>query len=121
MRIRSLPILASALMIAAAACAAPYADTKEFVEQAKANLTHDFKDPQSAQFRDLFLSEYRGLTFLCGDVNGKNGYGAYIGFLKFYAARTSGLVGVANPASPTFDMINERVHTRCGNKVADVK
>ena len=41
-----------------------------------------FLDPSSAQWRDLYL---RGIV-LCGEVNAKNAYGAYVGFRRFFAA-----------------------------------
>ncbi len=36
-------------------------------------------DPSSAQFRNLRVSG----DFLCGEVNGKNRFGAYVGFRPF--------------------------------------
>ena len=44
----------------------------------------DFKDPNSAQFRDVsaaLLSD--GSIYVCGGVNGKNSYGGYVGFKSF--------------------------------------
>jgi hypothetical protein len=46
----------------------------------KAFVTKDFLDPSSAQFEDVFSND-RCVT---GKVNGKNAYGAYIGFQDFY-------------------------------------
>src|ERR1700722_19060856 len=49
-------------------------------------VTKDFKDPSSAQFRWLpimgITREVSSRTY-CGMVNGKNSYGAYIGFAPF--------------------------------------
>lgn len=58
-----------------------YAD---FVASAKSNLVRDFKDPGTVQWRNLFVSEGNMLA-LCGEVNAKNSYGAYIGFRRFIA------------------------------------
>lgn len=46
----------------------------------KAFVIKDFLDPSSAQFQDIFSND-RCVT---GKVNGKNAYGAYIGFQDFY-------------------------------------
>jgi hypothetical protein len=45
-------------------------------EQAAAQL----RDPSSAQFRNI----KRNQGFVCGEINGKNGFGAYAGFKRFY-------------------------------------
>ena len=41
------------------------------------------KDPSSAQFRNLRLVTGEGGEALCGEINGKNSYGGYIGFVPF--------------------------------------
>jgi Pyridine nucleotide-disulphide oxidoreductase, dimerisation domain/Pyridine nucleotide-disulphide oxidoreductase len=58
-----------------------------FVQQAKTLITRDFKDPGSAQFRNLFISG-KGIHFktLCGEINGKNSYGGYVGYRRFYSS-----------------------------------
>ena len=43
-------------------------------------ISASFKDPGSAQFRNDTL---RLNGYLCGEVNSKNSYGAYVGFKKF--------------------------------------
>lgn len=48
--------------------------------QGKAFVTKDFLDPSSAQFIDIYSND-RCVT---GKVNGKNSFGAYIGFQDFY-------------------------------------
>lgn len=50
------------------------------------SLARNLKDPQAAQFRWLpFTPDASGATPYCGMVNGKNSYGAYIGFVPFQA------------------------------------
>lgn len=66
-----------------------------FITKAKAALVSDFKDPSSAQWRGIFVSGYLNPTFgkgwfLCGEVNAKNSYGAYIGFRRFFISDVSG-------------------------------
>ena len=41
-------------------------------------------DPDAAQFRGV---EKRGEWTVCGEVNGKNRFGAYVGFKKFHASK----------------------------------
>ncbi len=48
--------------------------------QGKAFVTKDFLDPSSAQFDNIYSND-RCVT---GKVNGKNSFGAYIGFQDFY-------------------------------------
>jgi hypothetical protein len=50
------------------------------VSTAKELVARDLKDPSSAQFRNV----KRGERAVCGEVNAKNSYGAYIGFRHFY-------------------------------------
>jgi hypothetical protein len=51
------------------------------------SLSTTLKDPASAQFKWLpvVLVERDGITDYCGLVNGKNSYGGYTGFVRFYA------------------------------------
>lgn len=61
-------------------------EVADFVSRAKDKLTETFKDPASAQYRNLFLvdgGQDKTLT-LCGFVNSKNSYGGYVGFVPFY-------------------------------------
>ncbi len=53
---------------------------KQWMDQVVA----DFYDPSAAQFRNL-KQNYQAL---CGEVNGKNKVGAYVGFKKFYSGST---------------------------------
>ncbi len=71
----------AATLAASAQAATLTADQQTVVDKAKALLTRDFKDPLSAQWRGLFL---RGDKTLCGEVNAKNSFGAYVGFHRFY-------------------------------------
>lgn len=41
-------------------------------------------DPDSAVFRKLFLNTYRGTKMMCGEVNGRNRMGGYVGYTRFY-------------------------------------
>lgn len=57
------------------------------VDRFKAALTASFKDPGSAQFRNVVAygrAKPLYISYLCGQVNAKNSYGAYIGFKRFF-------------------------------------
>lgn len=66
-------------------------------------VTKDFKDPPAAQFRWLPVTgldkqDVQSQTY-CGMVNGKNSYGAYIGFVPFavFLVAKNGKVIVVGP------------------------
>lgn len=88
-----------------------------FVSYAKKTVTLSFKDPETVQYRGLFISG-KALPVLCGELNGKNSYGAYVGFRRFYATGKPSLNEV-EPARDAF--VFERMWpSMCGEKVADV-
>lgn len=79
------------------------------------------RDPSSAQFRNLVtvtepqIAPTAGLVVtpggkvLCGEVNGKNGFGGYAGFQRFIADISSGRVTLEPaPAPATIGMDPDR-------------
>ncbi len=52
-----------------------------------AALSQSLKQPDAAQFKwmPIVLVERDGIIDYCGLVNGKNSYGGYTGFVRFYA------------------------------------
>ena len=57
------------------------------VEQVKADVISDLRDPESSKFRNISyvgenFADERVLT-VCGELNSKNGYGAYVGYAPF--------------------------------------
>ncbi|MCB5187391.1 hypothetical protein LG200_05150 [Methylobacillus caricis] len=52
-------------------------------------IRHNAKDPDSIQFRSLRKVKARiaeaDIKTICGEYNGKNSFGAYVGFTPFYA------------------------------------
>lgn len=75
-------IFALALLLLGA-CSADEPDfgTPEYVmQQAKKDVSAKLKDPSSAQFSNVRISETGAV---CGKVNGKNSYGAYSGASSF--------------------------------------
>jgi hypothetical protein len=121
--------LAFAVAAASAAWAATAQSkgyTKEFiaifVPKAKAAVTRDFMDPESARFRGLYVSRYVSskygtISYLCGEVNAKNAYGAYVGFRQFASAIED--ARVAGPEATQSEL--EFIVSSCANKVADVR
>ncbi len=60
------------------------------VRVAKKEISSGLKDPDSVQFRDVFFHpdieqpKSGASGYVCGQLNAKNSYGAYIGFERFY-------------------------------------
>lgn len=85
------PVLACALLAGCVANdtpvttrPAPFVDRDRALIQSA--IIDDMKDPGAAQLRKLVaydLSEGQGRV-LCGEVNGKNSFGAYVGFQPFF-------------------------------------
>ena len=55
------------------------------IAEVEAVVVASLKDPESAQFRDVFV----GVTYACGQVNARNGFGGYSGFTDFYVSGVS--------------------------------
>ena len=63
---------------------------EQLIEKAKEIAKYDLKDPDSAKFRNVRVvtkpaqrDETKINTNVCGELNAKNSYGAYIGYVKF--------------------------------------
>ena len=72
------------------------------------SVTADFKDPDSAKFRNVRGYAIAGapanlpkVPVLCGEVNAKNSYGAYIGYEPFVVAPGIKFFGMAPEAMRT--------------------
>ena len=56
----------------------------QLIAQAKAAVTKDLKDPDSALFRNLAVyTTSTGALAVCGEFNAKNSYGGYVGYKQF--------------------------------------
>ncbi len=55
------------------------------VQFAQAAITHQLRDPDSAQFRNLttYVME-NGDQIVCGEINARNGFGGYSGYVTYY-------------------------------------
>jgi hypothetical protein len=59
----------------------------DYIYFAQAGLKKRLKDPDSAQFRNTYLSRKSGTPVTCGEVNSKNSFGGYSGFKLFLGMR----------------------------------
>lgn len=59
---------------------------EQAITRAQAVVAATLKDPGSAQFRNMRLVDYLDGRVVCGEVNGKNSYGGYVGFTPFVAS-----------------------------------
>ncbi|MAF87192.1 MAG: hypothetical protein CMK91_05275 [Pseudomonas sp.] len=58
-------------------------ELKKNSEAAKSAILDRLNDPFSARFKNVKLGKNKNLVQACGEVNAKNGYGAYAGFRRF--------------------------------------
>lgn len=72
------PLIVLAFLAASATTLAA-TDDSQLIRKAKQNVTSEFKDPDSAKFRNIRV--IRGSV--CGEVNAKNSYGGYVGYRRF--------------------------------------
>lgn len=80
-----LAVIASALSIPSFAGPVTGAAKEKLISEAKAAISEDFKDPSSAQFRNIWIAYEPEIdaSTVCGEVNAKNSFGAYVGFAPF--------------------------------------
>lgn len=50
------------------------------------------KDPDSAEFRNEYISDYMGRAVACGEVNANNSFGGKTGYQRYIAANDSAVV-----------------------------
>lgn len=89
------PFALSACQLAPIAESRPVPLSSAMVQEIKSEVTHDFFDPGSAQFRniraaDVTLADGSQERRVCGEVNGKNRLGGYVGFTWFGGNIVSG-------------------------------
>lgn len=66
------------------------ADTRQqvWILETQDGVRQRLKDPSSAEFRNSRFVDFEGIPIVCGEVNGKNSFGAYGGFQHFIASGT---------------------------------
>ncbi len=95
----------------------PQYEDAQILKRGEAAISHDLLDPAAAQFREVrvvrrkkgetaVLQAVNPRVFVCGEVNGKNGFGAYVGFTRFIVGVDKPAVAILKkPASPGPDAI----------------
>lgn len=73
-------IARSALAVFVALSVLAVAGCDQAKRQAQEKVAAGLRDPSSAQFQKV---EVRKSGAVCGEVNGRNGYGGYVGFKQF--------------------------------------
>ena len=58
-------------------------EMETFITRAKQEATRSFLDPESAKFRNLYVTKDKSGLSLCGEINGKNSFGGYAGYRRF--------------------------------------
>lgn len=81
--------IVAAALLAAGCNYIPGADATKIAEAEKA-VAAKLNDPASAQFQNTFVGtinrKFSGpQEGVCGEINGKNGFGGYVGFRRFVA------------------------------------
>ena len=79
-------LLIAGIALACAGAPALAQNYGAMVSKAKSAVSRDFKDPEAAKFRNLGI--YKSETgkadpYVCGEVNAKNSFGAYVGYRRF--------------------------------------
>lgn len=90
-------------------CAGPPSEETQkelFIIQAKEDVRRYLKDPDSAQFEGVFMSNLA----VCGTVNAKNSFGAYSGYTRFITNTQLTIVESSYPKG--FDKIWKEVCKR---------
>lgn len=103
----------------AASPAAPQDAWLSLVSEGLAYLTRSFKDPMTVRYRDLTLSgSGEQPTALCGEVNGRNSYGAYVGFKRFYVLLPALASEIEDPKT---GVVSKLWPDFCARKLAEVE
>jgi hypothetical protein len=59
------------------------------LDAAMASAAYELKDPTSALFRNVRKGTDKFSHMICGEINGKNSFGAYAGYSPFYYSSTT--------------------------------
>ena len=77
--------VAIASLFLLAGCEGVFQSEEEQAKQAvQEQVAQVLKDPSSAQFQNVQALDEEAFWYICGEVNGKNSFGAYAGFDRFY-------------------------------------
>ena len=78
----------AALIVVAALVAPAHANSKDsaWIAEMQVRVKKQLKDPDSAQFRNTYVSRKMGVPLVCGEVNSNNSFGGKRGYQRFAAA-----------------------------------
>ncbi len=84
--------------------ATPTQLTAQQVHEVKSKVAALLRDPSSTEFRNIraanaVLEDNRNVIAVCGEVNGKNAFGGYVGFTPFLGSFENGIFTVKELAS----------------------
>lgn len=96
-RLRQESMSAVSTMASATGARVSTAGEREVTEAALEQVRNLLKDPDSAQFKDVRLVDYRDGKVVCGRVNAKNSYGGYVGYKQFVAGVNDAELWVSEP------------------------
>lgn len=91
---------------------------QQVIEKGKKAIADTLKDPASAQFRNVRLVQYLDGVVICGEINGKNSYGGYVGFKDFVGGTNSGTMRSSDEAkyAAITAAANTGIDTACSGK-----
>lgn len=94
-------VIWSGFALLAVACLFGWKYGRDFVasSQGKAAAAELLIDPSSAMFRKVRVVRDHGGAVVCGEINGKNRFGAYTGFQRFWAKDKMGMIQPAPGSS----------------------
>lgn len=68
-----------------------YTLSPEEIAAVKDVVGEKMSDPDSAKFRKIVAGKFKdGVVQVCGEVNGKNKFGGYVGYIRFTATFSKG-------------------------------
>ncbi|HXX86623.1 MAG TPA: hypothetical protein VEN29_21915 [Casimicrobiaceae bacterium] len=90
-------------------------DTARHLAAEEAKIRQMLIDPESARFRNDFVSRKDGEPVVCGEINYKNSLGGYIGYQRFIWGRDVQLFGIETDA----DEMARQWEARCATMSCD--
>jgi hypothetical protein len=88
---------------------------QKMIEASQEAARNQLKDPGSAQFRNVRVESFEGGKVVCGQINGKNSYGGYVGFKQFVASPISATFESTGSRYPQADVLaNTGLYSACG-------
>jgi len=90
---------------------------QQVIEKGKKAIADTLKDPASTQFRNVRLVQYLDGAVICGELNGKNSYGGYVGFRDFVGGTNTGTMRDIDADYPAITAAaNTGIDTACSGK-----